>query len=71
MGSVAQTTHTRKGPKMNEYEGMPLDEIPHADYPHEPGSLYDCPRCEAECFCRPNGTSCVFCEILTETRSAS
>lgn len=22
---------------------------PHADYPHEAGTLYDCPRCEAEC----------------------
>lgn len=22
---------------------------PHAEYPHEAGTLYDCPRCEAEC----------------------
>lgn len=21
--------------------------LPHADYPHEPGTLYDCPACEA------------------------
>lgn len=24
----------------------------HADYPHEPGTLYDCPMCEAEMLCR-------------------
>jgi len=29
-------------------EGLPLR---HADYPHEPGQLYDCPACEAQCFC--------------------
>lgn len=22
------------------------DIIPHVDYPHEPGTLYDCPACE-------------------------
>lgn len=40
--------------------------IPHVDYPHEPGRLYDCPRCEAECFCAPGNTQCVFCAILEE-----
>lgn len=42
----------------------------HADYPHEPGTLYDCPRCEAECFCsdpgKRGGATCVFCALLQE-----
>jgi hypothetical protein len=41
----------------------------HVDYPHEPGRLYDCLACEAECFCNPgvgwspdlNVTPCVYC----------
>lgn len=32
----------------------------HADYPHEPGRLYDCPACEAKCHCTPGYTQCVF-----------
>lgn len=31
----------------------------HVDYPHEPGTLYDCPACEEQCYCN-NGT-CVHC----------
>ena len=27
------------------------DPIPHADYPHLPGRLHDCPACEARCHC--------------------
>lgn len=48
-------------------KGTPLDEIPHADYPHEPGRLYDCARCESECFCSgdPGETECVFCASLS------
>lgn len=40
----------------------------HADYPHEPGRLYDCPRCEHECHCShlPGETECVFCALLRE-----
>ncbi len=51
-----------------DYDGIPLDEIPHSDYPHEPGRLYDCPRCENECFCTgyPGDTECVFCALLSE-----
>jgi hypothetical protein len=26
-------------------------EVEHADYPHTPGTLYDCALCESECFC--------------------
>lgn len=32
----------------------------HADYPHEPGRLYDCPACEARCHCTPGHTQCVY-----------
>lgn len=38
--------------------------IPHADYPHEPGRLYDCAACERECYCDlddPGTTLCVHC----------
>lgn len=35
-------------------------DIPHADYPHEPGRLYDCAACEAECHCKPGETECVY-----------
>jgi hypothetical protein len=32
----------------------------HADYPHEPGRLSDCPACEASCHCTAGHTECVF-----------
>lgn len=38
----------------------------HADYPHEPGALYDCPACEARCYCA-EGLECVYCDISTAT----
>lgn len=49
-------------------EGWPLSALPHADYPHEPGMLYDCPRCEAECHCtdEQGRMPCVFCALLRE-----
>jgi hypothetical protein len=34
--------------------------FPHADYPHEPGRLYDCQACEASCHCTADGTECVW-----------
>jgi len=34
----------------------------HVDYPHTPGYLYDCPACEAECFCTPGSAQCVATE---------
>jgi hypothetical protein len=51
---------------MSEYEGMSLP-LEHASYPHEPGRLYDCPACEAECWCsgRPGETECIFCASLS------
>lgn len=41
----------------------------HADYPHLPGALWDCPACEAECFCEPLPAAqypCVFCDAEEE-----
>lgn len=37
-------------------------DLPHADYPHTPGYLYDCLAREAECHCTGNRslTNCVF-----------
>jgi hypothetical protein len=32
----------------------------HADYPHEPGRLNDCPACQAQCHCTAGTTDCVF-----------
>lgn len=34
----------------------------HVNYPHEPGRLYDCPACEAQCHCDadPGTTECVY-----------
>lgn len=45
-----------------------MDEIPHADYPHDPGYLDSCLRCSAECFCNhlPGYAPCVFCDMLQE-----
>lgn len=36
-------------------------DVPHADYPHEPGRLYDCAACEAQCHCEPGTAECVYC----------
>lgn len=41
---------------------MNMLELIHADYPHNPGRLYDCMACEAECFCLPGETPCVHCQ---------
>jgi hypothetical protein len=34
--------------------------LQHADYPHEPGRLYDCPACEDHCHCIPGYAECIF-----------
>lgn len=39
---------------------QPVEELAHADYPHVPGYLYDCPACEASCHCSPGHTECVY-----------
>lgn len=38
----------------------------HVNYPHEPGTLYDCAACEDECNCTAT-FQCVGCAILEET----
>jgi hypothetical protein len=40
-------------------------ELEHADYPHSPGTLYDCPACELACACS-DGFVCVRCSIRAE-----
>lgn len=37
----------------------------HTDYPHQPGTLYDCPACEATCFCTDRN-QCAHCAIEAE-----
>lgn len=39
--------------------------IQHGDYPHYPGTLYDCRACEANCFCT-DGVPCVYCALVSE-----
>jgi hypothetical protein len=42
--------------------------VPHVDYPHEPGTLYDCPACESTCHCGwGEGPVCVHCAIKAES----
>lgn len=43
-----------------------MSEDIHADYPHTPGSLWDCAACEENCYCRPGQTMCVHCELQSE-----
>lgn len=44
------------------YSVTVADEPEHVNYPHEPGRLYDCPACEAQCHCDadPGTTECVY-----------
>ena len=44
--------------------------VEHVDYPHEPGTLYDCPACEAVCYCTP-GFQCVHCALEAERNPGS
>ena len=39
--------------------------VEHVDYPHTPGTLYDCPACEAACLCT-GGFQCVHCALAAE-----
>lgn len=32
----------------------------HADYPHNPGTLYGCLACESQCHCH-DGFTCIYC----------
>lgn len=40
----------------------------HADYPHHPGSHFDCAACESTCYCVPDETTCVHCTIKAERK---
>jgi hypothetical protein len=44
--------------------------VEHVDYPHTPGTLYDCPACEAVCFCT-DGFECVHCVSAAETAAGT
>lgn len=46
-----------------------MSDVPHVDYPHEPGRLPYCLACEAQCWCNPGigwapelgVTPCIYC----------
>lgn len=42
--------------------------LTHADYPHNPGELYDCEACQSACHCQVIGVTCVAdeCDNLAE-----
>src|SRR5262249_38710914 len=40
--------------------------VEHADYPHEPGQLYQCLACESRCYCFSGDWQCVYCATLAE-----
>ena len=51
----------------NYTDDAPLPQLfPHVDYPHAPGSLYDCGACETECYCDFLKAPCVFCALRFE-----
>ena len=39
-------------------------ETEHADYPHDPGTLYDCQACEESCYCGVSHSPCVYCALF-------
>jgi len=40
----------------------------HVDYPHNPGTLWDCEGCEdGDCVCIPNGSGCVSRDCVYDT----
>jgi hypothetical protein len=42
----------------------------HVDYPHHPGTLYDCPVCETNCFC-DSDFQCVHCVLDDDAAEAA
>ena len=32
----------------------------HNNYPHWPGTLYDCKACESQCNCEPDAMECIY-----------
>ncbi len=42
--------------------------VKHADYPHTPGMLYDCPKCETTCYCKSDEDGpCVYHALMQES----
>ena len=59
----ARTQFPFRGVQVTAFAIIPLPQpeaIPHADYPHQPGTLYDCPACEAACHCTPGSAQCIY-----------
>jgi hypothetical protein len=44
-------------------------ELEHVDYPHNPGTLYNCPACEGNCYCDDVGL-CLHCDLIEEADEA-
>jgi hypothetical protein len=64
--AAADDWDAEQAPQTEPAEQPHTEEPTHADYPHEPGALYDCPACEAACFCT-DGFQCVHHAIEAET----
>jgi hypothetical protein len=61
-GAADDWDRTHAGPGNH---GVPQPAAVHVDYPHQPGTLYDCPVCETVCFC-DNGFQCVHCVLAAD-----
>ncbi len=57
MNGSSQTPVTAPDSTLEHQDNGP---VRHARYPHEPGRLYDCPGCEAECHCTPGYAECIY-----------
>jgi hypothetical protein len=61
LGSYGTLNEARAGARELAAAVIALDAT-HVDYPHHPGTLYDCPGCEARCWCTgaDGEAECVF-----------
>lgn len=41
-----------------------MEEEVHVNYPHEPGTLYNCLPCETICYCDDTSNGCIACSHL-------
>lgn len=53
-------SHNVPEPEVGPQYDDAVKTIPHVDYPHWPGYVYDCPACERECHCMKGHAECVF-----------
>lgn len=44
-----------------------MPNLAHVNYPHNPGTLWDCLACESACYCRSDGQECVYCASLADS----